>query len=952
MSIYFLPNLDFDLTEDGFTKLLKCAYEGPFEAVKQLVEIENKNIYFKGCYSRTALFCAAAANKQDTVNYLLNIYEKDFQHLYDYLESQQINKDEFIENNTVLIAFGDAHVQQVLQLANELGTNTSSSTGIIVMCKNSNLGIPTFMRLQQKNRNNFVKLLKLVSNIYEDGILGVHVVCEEANQVVINAAAYHGNRDLIIRLVKLGAPLFDEKEGWNGNYNIIRTLFEKDHTNIIKELYEKYNISYLKKLHGYTIEALIIHKMDFELFKFFMDRVIAARMTEYRESRNEAIRNIVKTESDDGYQLLSLFEIRPMANNWKAIEQIIEHYEIELTEIKDMKSSIIATWIFSDCDNDGIELVMKILRKNPLIISSHDDCMNVVRSFGWQHKLKELKELCTMNPNIISWIFENTDQLDWFSNALLCGENFNMIASMYDYFQIQMEIQKILEVLLEQALKCDAMNDNVITLLSFSAEGFLSNEIENSVFLKALVAINPENIKPYLTNEKLVNYIKNNKSSYKLLFNGFNEQQKFLIRYQYSELPKDEYNDIQNRWYNIFNELVLMGANPHCINVNDGYTLLHMAVQCNHFELVQKLLDLKVDSMQFNNDGYHIIHLVQRRDVLELLVDRLGQRILKIRTKSGNTVLSTCIQKYCWNENRCNDILTAMLELGCDPNDADEETGNSPIFYARSVSQIDLLIRYSANVNKTNKIFKTPICEFLQNFPVDLGLKLLNCDQLDWKALHNGTTMFNYLYQIDDYYINDFFPIFNDHLDNLKYLARISFAKQISNQEFPFNIFRGNKYCRNIVLELCKTDDILKNYDIKKSKDQYYWDEFESDDHELFEQVLLRGYEINFKNQNDETPLMAACERGRYKHVELILKASPEIKSQNDFYNTAFGRTCLGFNWYNREVKNITNLLKVLTILTEYGAGYNSLHQSAKSPYNDIENKEIQNLLKAICYLN
>eukprot|EP00090_Calanus_glacialis_P039743 TRINITY_DN69212_c0_g1_i1.p1 TRINITY_DN69212_c0_g1~~TRINITY_DN69212_c0_g1_i1.p1 ORF type:complete len:264 (-),score=88.84 TRINITY_DN69212_c0_g1_i1:111-902(-) len=148
------------------------------------------------------------------------------------------------------------------------------------------------------------------------------------------------------------------------------------------------------------------------------------------------------------------------------------------------------------------------------------------------------------------------------------------------------------------------------------------------------------------------------------------------------------------------------------INETDeyGYTGLHLAAEHGHLKIVEELMaaGCKLDPLVF--DSYYLpIHNAVNKGHTEI-AKKLINGGCKIDELIYAGACCGCIHLAIMKENK--EIFNLLLEKKCDVNLADEINGNSPLYLATTLDQVDTvkkLIAAGADVNLADWDEKTPL---------------------------------------------------------------------------------------------------------------------------------------------------------------------------------------------------------------------------------------------------
>jgi ankyrin repeat protein len=150
--------------------------------------------------------------------------------------------------------------------------------------------------------------------------------------------------------------------------------------------------------------------------------------------------------------------------------------------------------------------------------------------------------------------------------------------------------------------------------------------------------------------------------------------------------------------------LVLAGAQVNAVN-SDGWSYLHKAVIHNDFEMVQSLLELKVD-VTLNTTDY-------QKTALEIALDKKNKKIAQLLIEAGADINAHNAQWgwtplwYAAGDGESASV-RFLLELGADPKSKNKD-GETALMRTKSREVAELLLAAGALVNEKDASGRTAL---------------------------------------------------------------------------------------------------------------------------------------------------------------------------------------------------------------------------------------------------
>ena len=142
----------------------------------------------------------------------------------------------------------------------------------------------------------------------------------------------------------------------------------------------------------------------------------------------------------------------------------------------------------------------------------------------------------------------------------------------------------------------------------------------------------------------------------------------------------------------------------------ENSTPLHAAVAAGHVGVVEVLLKYGACPCVCKGDQIPSIHLAVARGslpIVQLMVDKFGERILQVRDKLKSSLLHKAVFTI-----NSEPLVTYLLKNGCDPNLTNEE-GTTPLHLAAALGNepaVRLLLTHGADPSMKNKNLQNALC--------------------------------------------------------------------------------------------------------------------------------------------------------------------------------------------------------------------------------------------------
>ncbi|KAI1121221.1 ankyrin repeat-containing domain protein [Nemania abortiva] len=321
---------------------------------------------------------------------------------------------------------------------------------------------------------------------------------------------------------------------------------------------------------------------------------------------------------------------------------------------------------------------------------------------------------------------------------------------------------------------------------------------------------------------------------------------------------------------------------------NQKYTLLSLAAEIGHHDLVQLLLDGGLTPNTSDPEGYTPLGRAASKGcliVVKTLLDRGA--MVDAKQADGKTSLFRATTK---------EVAQVLLDRGADVNlrDGDGETALFQAIYFARKDVVRLLLDRGANANLKNKRGETPLFRVTTSTDSEAFIQLLLNEgvQIDMKDASGGTALFHAIPRS-----LDLVKLFLD------YGADVNF---------------GTEYGQTPLAEAVKfacDEEVIKLLLARGAR--FYVPEDDTMTRLLYaianrsvetlENLLAQGVEINVSNEYGVSPLLFAVKEGSVKIIRLLLARGAEVNTSDNtgmtplhFAVSKYGRTAVVWSLLHR----------------------------------------------------
>lgn len=368
----------------------------------------------------------------------------------------------------------------------------------------------------------------------------------------------------------------------------------------------------------------------------------------------------------------------------------------------------------------------------------------------------------------------------------------------------------------------------------------------------------------------------------------------------------------------IFDKLIEKGANFKHID-SSHQTLLHHAVKRSNKYVVEQLLRLELDPIDSDRNGNLALHYVNDIEIYNCFKShKTFAETIAATNKLGATILHNCVR----SKNVSIDLCSELVAAGIDVNTLDR-SGNAPLHNAvtnPSISICEFLINCNANINLKNRNGEAAVHIALSTGNFDIAALLLKQPSLDlFVVTNNGKSLLTLLTIITDCYFRNIRQSLESRSEELDRLIECYCNE--TDDDGVSNLFHStnNKYLLDLLIvqpqiqvnvETCKHNHLLLHTvrgDVNLAK--------------LF---VAKGLDVNKIDAHMRTPLIEALTVNREANVEVakyLIDAGANVNYIGWLGTTPLHVACVYFN------------LESIRILLEAGADFNVRNGDGKKPF-------------------
>ena len=519
--------------------------------------------------------------------------------------------------------------------------------------------------------------------------------------------------------------------------------------------------------------------------------------------------------------------------------------------------------------------------------------------------------------------------------------------------------------------KCIKENPKLLTLQNKSATLIKKNEIikiiTNNFTAPYILKVNMENMNKKMKNHKIISVLV--LAAGMTIFTLHTTQAMLNIS---TKIPNMIHNivDITNKKTQIFTDFLKNARwNPFrktafeyiqegnleqlkkikldvTAKTKDDYTLLHLAAECNKFDIVEFLLTQGADINAQNKEGNTPLHLAitqKNHNLIDYLLAHGAD--INAQNKEGETPLHLAIRFTKWlNSSDDIDIMNTLIHQNADIN-VQNNNGNTPLHLAAATGSlyvIQFLIEHNARINIQNKNGDTPlhlaakkiITTETDDFDNLAKVKLLIEHEAHINTQNNnGNTPLHLAIEKNAFHIVQFLIENNAH---------INIQNNSGNAPLHLAIEKNNFHIIQFLIEN-KADINTQN----NNGDAPLHLAVEKNAFHIVQFLIENNAHINTQDNNGDAPLHLAVEKNAFHIIQFLIENKAHINIQNNKGNTPLHKAVVCHNIsYIRDMSfaqflisngadlNIPNKNQVTPLTITNKDGNTLLHQTVAS--NDI----------------
>ncbi|PVD33492.1 hypothetical protein C0Q70_04748 [Pomacea canaliculata] len=325
--------------------------------------------------------------------------------------------------------------------------------------------------------------------------------------------------------------------------------------------------------------------------------------------------------------------------------------------------------------------------------------------------------------------------------------------------------------------------------------------------------------------------------------------------------------------YSLFCRLIELGADYTCRDQN-GDTVLHLAARNGHWQIVKHLTNLGAEVDTKDSEGFSILHRIATEEKRSdsVTAKELSQcgAIIKQKDLQGNTPLHLAVQHKNWA------VAKDLVKCGADVNDVDAEgftvlhrLGQIHNYDHSSLSLIELLLEKGARSDIVSNGGETVWKIVVQNENWRMMECLLASRRLVFKEHEDKYLLHNLVcsHQGDNHVelcdlIQKRLPVNAKDRDGNSLLHLAAGAESGAHLNPPLR--KGNSYFH----EFARNTSACSNMT------------------DITRLLLSRGFDINLRNDDGDTPVHVAADEGNWDTVKTFVDhgASTSIPDSKGYY--------------------------------------------------------------------
>lgn len=737
-------------------KLHKYAFSGKIDKLQKY--LKSVNIYSAADSGDTPLSLAVSQRNEKAYEELFKIYENDLSFIRKYFKNETTNWME----KKIFIAYGPEEIQEVRNFYKEVekGSSEPSANGIIIILKEDNFKPVDVIWIKNKIcSEDQSKALKMFSKIYKNGVFDVNKKNSHGDSI-LHIAAFNGLTQIVFRLINNLNAKHNEKNSFE--HTPLSYACENGQLETLKEMMAKLEYDVLDPVGHVSIAHTACFQGEIDTFCFMIDKMIEARMSKFKESRDEAL-NFIMNESVDGSGNTP-FQSALEFNNAKFAEAILK-FKPNL-----MKQNLLnQTALHSAIRNsDGQELCWNLISNNHQLLKIVDNCgytpLHLLLVKGWTSVF--FRCFVDFADTTRAILFDDFKLLKKVLIEVISKEHFLLAECLFTLMKdiltkadfprmlniaAKLDDREMLNLLIRHPEADQNIPDDdflqypLITALS-SKKLWHFNFLLNQPDLKDINQIvdrDENNLLKYAIWERGNDYQCEGSIEETHLTDVVSDSSDEEVQIKITSCDKNKkltsrYSiDYEGNYFAYFQKLIEKRVDYNFRNVK-GFNLLFNAVMNNNLEVLLELLNLGVDPTACDTNQNSLLHFIDDVDILKEIVSRISpaKDFINLKNRKGDTALHNCIEK-CKYDNPNTELLEELIKLGADVNSTNNNL-TTPLHLVRNEEWCQILIDNGASPTVKDDDNNTPIHTALGRYCFKVGIFLLNIPGTDFNSVNNN----------------------------------------------------------------------------------------------------------------------------------------------------------------------------------------------------------------------
>lgn len=906
-------------------------------------------VYQRTKANQSALFLAICHRYENVTSTLLKIYENDYKVMLE---------NGFSRYSTVLFAFGKEDFNFVESEIAKITESSESGGKIIILCKEKNELLPCAKLLNPKTENDQLVVLRIIEKIHNNGSFDVNMK-SSFGDTLFHVAAHQGYINVLEKLSALGA-VYDQQN--DNKFTPFYYACINNNLEVVKYIHKTFKVDLLKSLMETDLAFNIAGAGNIEIFEYFLHQI-------KKYEGEEHLKDIFLLKTN--YHEYNVLQKAIINEKQEFVIRCLEH-QPDLTVKNNCGDNILHLAFKSE---NGKELMKLLIKKSPELLLKENmnewTPLHIMATRGWT---KEFIGIYQKYPNFKNSFFcvaedeKLTDPLaklqltpgHFVMIDVVSNSHFELAAFIIENHPEHFESSEYISELLNQAVTLESsinfikilkklkrfninipdQNGNYALILALKAR-----QLENYIYLVGLCS--SENFNVMIDRKEQMNLLfyaiweepietELKTELKKTLLLDLDSDEEELVENEKAplaipeieDLPKDDYKEKRLNFYNIFEKLLSEKVNVQ-LKGNSQETLLHVAVNKNNFEVLNRVLKCGLNSEDVDKNGNTVLHLVNSVEIFKFLMTKVKPEMLNQKNNHGQTPLVSFLKRFKFQTKELTELFNTILSFNPNINISDKNQ-NTPLHLVTVESWAKALIEQGADINATNFIGENVVHLALRMQCWTLARLFLTTTSIDRFAVNNDNVSYLGYIALSNV---DYREIFGGGLENMFDLLIQKFAngKSLNGGNLPISALF---YDSDLPLRLiqCQDADVhskspenltcLHCAIILNSKLSF----------DIVKILLSKGVAINEPNEQGKTPLMLSIE---YKKSDISNFVLSQECIELDLQDL-IGDTALHYAAHHQDIE-------VLCKLLQSRANYQLLNNENKSFHDKLNqfNKQL-----------